>query len=260
MSLSSVRSIAASYPLVLAVACSFLVAGCQQTTSSSDSAGQPATDAAADRSTWQTLSKFSPLPSAPAGARYQNTCVGKAYILEGSDEAPEKVLSVVYVHDMPDFPLPMFNDPVRKDATTAHLTGCTTQYRVGTDASGKPKYRWDDFSFYYDPTPDGDYANPRSFCGDEEGVIALGGDRLLDQSGQGWGYSEGHHLTEVDRQVEVVGPDGDTVVISPEGSRWAVSWEWFPQDELTEILVYQYDDPSSAPEPLDHRSAADPLF
>ena len=164
--------------------------------------------------------------------------MGKGIILEG----PDKFLSVVYVHDMPDFPLPMFNDPVRKDATTAHLTGCSTAYKVGVDGDGRPKYRWDDFSFYYDPTPDGDYANPRSFCGDEEGVIALGGDRLLD------------------RQVEVAGPDGETVVISPEGSIWAVSWEYLPRDELTEIWVYQYDDPSLAPAPLDHRTMADPLF
>lgn len=259
MSLSSVRSIVANGPLALAVACAVLVAGCQQTTSSSESAGQPAAGAAADRSTWQTLSQFRSLPPAPPGSRYQNTCVGKGIILEGPDSGPDKFLSVVYVHDMPDFPLPMFNDPVRKDATTAHLTGCSTAYKVGVDGDGRPKYRWDDFSFYYDPTPDGDYANPRSFCGDEEGVIALGGDRLLDQSADLW-TNEGHNLTVVDRQVEVAGPDGETVVISPEGSIWAVSWEYLPRDELTEIWVYQYDDPSLAPAPLDHRTMADPLF
>jgi len=240
------------------VAGSFLVAGCQQTTSTSDG-GQSATDAAEDRSSWQTLSKFRPLPPAPEGSRYQNTCVGKGYVLEGPDSAPDKFLSVVYVHDMPDFPLPMFSDPVRKDATTAHLTGCSTAYKVGVDGNGRPKYRWDDFSFYYDLTPDGDYSNPRSFCGDEEGVIDLGGDRLLDASADLW-TNQGHNLTTVDRQVEVAGPDGDTVVISPEGSIWAVSWEWLPRDELTEIWVYQYDDPALAPEPVDHRTTADPLF
>lgn len=257
MSLSPVKSIVANCPLALVVACSFLVAGCQQTTSTSDGSGP---SAAEDRSNWQTLSQFRPLPPAPAGSRYQNTCVGKGYVLEGPDEAPDKFLNVVYVHDMPDFPLPMFSDPVRKDATTAHLTGCNTVYKVGMDENGKPKYRWDDFSFYYDPTPDGDYGNPRSFCGDEEGVIALGGDRLLDTSGAMWGYNRGYGLTEVDRQVEVVGPDGNTVVISPEGSIWATAWEWLPHDELAEIWVYQYDDPALAPEPVDHRTTADPLF
>ena len=91
-------------------------------------------------------------------------------------------------------------------------------------------------------------------------MIALGGDRLLDQSGQGWGYTKAHHLTEVDRQVEVAGLDGEPVVISPEGSIWAVAWEWLPRDELSEIWVYQYDDPALAPEPVDHRTTADPLF
>ena len=259
MSLSPVRRIVGCYPLAFVVAGSFLVAGCQQATSTSDGSGEAPTDAAEDRSSWQTLGQFRSLPPAPAGSRYQNTCVGKGYVLEGPDSAPDKFLSVVYVHDMPDFPLPMFSDPVRKDATTAHLTGCSTAYKVGVDGNGRPKYRWDDFSFYYDLTPDGDYSNPRSFCGDEEGVIDLGGDRLLDASADLW-TNQGHNLTTVDRQVEVAGPDGDTVVISPEGSIWAVAWEYLPRDELTEIWVYQYDDPALAPEPVEHRTMADPLF
>ena len=119
MSLSSVRSIVVNCPLALVVACSFLVVGCQQTTSSSDS---PA-DAVADRSTWQTLSQFRSLPPAPPGTRYQNTCVGKAYPLAGPSDAPDRILAVVYVHDMPDFPLPMFNDPVRKDAASRGTGG-----------------------------------------------------------------------------------------------------------------------------------------
>ena len=49
--------------------------------------------------------------------------------------------------------------------------------------------------FYYDPTPDGDFANPQSFCGGEEGAMALGGDRLLDSSAAEWGYDRGYGST-----------------------------------------------------------------
>ncbi len=260
MSLNPVRNTFACYPLPVVVAASLLVAGCQQTAATSGGSGQSATAAAEDRSSWQTLSTFRSPPAAPAGSRYQNTCVSRGYALEGPEDAPDRFLVALYVHDMPDFPLPMFSDPVRQDATTAHLTGCAVHYKVGMDANGKPKYRWDDFTFYYDPTPDGDFANPESLCGGEEGVIALGGDRLLDQSAAEWGYDGGYGLTEVDRQVEVAGPDGNTVVISPAGAIWATGWEWMPQDNLSEIWVYQYDDPALAPEPVDHRTTADPLY
>ena len=243
------------WALAVAVAAVPALAGCNVS-------GSPSADAAAGRSDGQTLSRFQPIPPAPPGSRYQNTCVGKAHVLEeGSGDAPEKFLATVYVHDMPDFPLPLFSDPVRRDATTAHLTGCATHYRVGEiDANGWPKYRWDDFTFYYDPTPDGDFANPRSFCGDEPGVLALGGDRLADSSAAEWGYDRGYGLTEVDRQVEVAMPDGTPVVISPAGAVWATGWETIEKDDLAEIWVYQYDDPTQAPEPVEHRTVADPLF
>lgn len=260
MSLYPAGRIVRHWPLALVAACSFLVVGCQQTTSTADSPGQPASDASADRSTWQTLSQFRSPPPAPAGSRYQNTCVSRGYALEGPGDAPDKFLVALYVHDLPDFPLPMFSDPVRKDVTTAHLTGCSTHYKVGTDANGKAKYRWDEFTFYYDPTPDGDFANPQSLCGGEEGVIAIGGDRLLDQSAAEWGYEGGYGLTEVDRQVEVAGPDGNMVVISPAGAVWATGWEWMEKDNLSEIWVYHYGDPELAPAAVEHRTTADPLY
>ena len=244
------------YLPALAIACASLVTGCQQGASTSASPSEAASGPAKG----QTLSQFQPIPEAPPGSRYQNTCVGKGHVLAGPGEGPDRFLVTVYVHDMPDFPLPMFSDPLRKDATTAHLTGCGINYKVGTDDYGKPKYRWDEFAFYYDPTPDGDFSNPQSFCGGEEGVIKLGGDRLLDGSAASWGYDRGHGLTEVDRQVEIAGPDGNMVVISPQGALWATGWHWVPEDEVSEIWVYQYDDPTLAPAPMEHRTTTDALF
>ena len=60
--------------------------------------------------------------------------------------------------------------------------------------------------------------------------------------------------------MEITGPDGNPVVISPAGAIWAAGWEWSEKDNLTEIWVYQYDDPARAPEPVEHRTVADPLF
>lgn len=51
--------------------------------------------------------------------------------------------------------------------------------------------------------------------------MALGGDRLLDSSAAEWGYDRGYGSTGVDGQVEIAGPDGNTVVNSPERAVWA---------------------------------------
>ena len=97
---------------MLVAAVALLAAGCQQGMSASDSPRQAAGEAAVDRPDWQALSEFRPIPAAPAGSRYQTTGVGKGHVSEGPGVAPDKFPVTVYVHDMPGFPLPMFNDPV----------------------------------------------------------------------------------------------------------------------------------------------------
>ena len=114
-----------------------------------------------------TVQMQSPTPGAPAGAQYHIYGIGKCKELS-SDGA--KWLSAGYVVDMPDFPLPLFSDPNRKDVTTAHLTFCA----YGTSHNGMLEFVATE---YYDETPDGDFANLESLCGDEEGVREFGGDR-----------------------------------------------------------------------------------
>ena len=138
--------------------------------------------------------------------------------------------SAGYVVDLPGFPLPLFSDPERQDATTAHLTVCASSSADPDSMSGQ----WDngngDFqsrgtftaTFYYDPTPEGDFTNLDTFCGVSEDAIELGGDVTIEP----WIGREAPPTeisttaeTVVDRSVPVTGPNGETFMVpSPRGN------------------------------------------
>ena len=85
-----------------------------------------------------------------------------------------------YVADMPGFPLPLFSDPEKRDATTAHLYVCdpaarTISYTGNWDEGTlESRFEFADVVFYYDPTPEGDFGNLDTFCSPSEDAIKLG--------------------------------------------------------------------------------------
>ena len=245
MSLSSVRSIVAGCPLVLVVACSFLVAGCQQTTSSSDSPGQPATAIVAN------VEVVHPIPEAPAGTEYHNYCVLAGEDLERGDGWSEW-RSGGFVADLPGFPLPLYSDDTVQDATTALLKVCARGMWKQDRGDGRMGSTWKT-TFYYDPAAGGDFADLDTFCDleNKEGVTVLGGDTPTDNE---WITGdllppgpEMNSITEavVDRSVVITGPDGENYhALSPEGTRWHVKGKLSktkrPPDRDGRFIVDQY--------------------
>ena len=167
-----------SYFLALTVAAAFLAAGC-----------------ATEVVTPTTVSMQSPVPEAPDGTQYFGYVVGQY-----EDLAPGKWRTTGYIVEMAGFPLPLFSDPDNKDVTTAHFTFCT----YGTSEDGMDQYV---ATQYYDETPDGDFANPDSLCGGEEGVHEFGGDRS-----EPYDPAQGFARTVVDRTILIELPDGTSVV------------------------------------------------
>lgn len=192
-----------SYFLMLAIAVALMAAGCASVTPT-------------------TVSMQSPVPEAPEGAQYLSYVVAKF-----KDTGSGKWRTAGYFADMPGFPLPMFNDPGKKDVTTAHFTFCTD----GTSEGGMSQFV---ATHYYDETPDGDFANLDSLCGDEEGVRALGGDSAGPHEPQ-----PNHVRTVVDRSVVLEGLDGaQTIHPSPQGTEWYVTWKDDPRTGLLEAWVF----------------------
>ena len=174
-------------------------------------------------------------PAPPAGTKYHNYCVGK---FDPMPSNPGKWRSGIYVADIPGFPLPLFSDPDKKDVTTAHLTGCTDG-SFGDD--GAMSFS---FTFYYDETPDGDFSDLDTLCGDEDGVRNLGGDiTVAPFVGGNDDIARGADVvptrTVVDRSAAVVGPDGRTMTFpSPEGTEWRILTRYDEPTDLIEIWVY----------------------
>ena len=197
-------SIRTSYFIALAVVAALTAAGCASVTPT-------------------TVNMQSPVPEAPEGAKYQIYAVA-----EYKELAPGEWLTVGYVADMPGFPLPLFSDPDKKDVTTAHLTFCTP----GTIESGMSEFAGTQF---YDETPDGDFSNPDSLCGGEEGVRDFGGDRTEEP----YDPEQGFVRTVVDRIVELEMSDGTTAIHpAPQGTKWHGTWKEDFRTGLLEILVF----------------------
>ena len=178
----------------------------------------------------------SPMPEAPAGAKYHIYGIGKFKELS-PNEATWR--SAGYVIDMPDFPLPLFSDPNKKDVTTAHLTFCA----YGTSKNGMFEFVATE---YYDETPDGDFTNLDSLCGDEEEVRVFGGDR----SKEPYDPSQGYVRTIVDRSALVEGPDGRSVMYpAPQGTEFHATWKHNSRTGLDEIWVFAFPSPESGMAP-----------
>ena len=177
-----------------------------------------------------TVSVQSPVPVAPEGAKYHIYSIGKYKELELSPNGT-KWISAGYIVDMPDFPLPLFSDPNRKDVTTAHLTFCAR----GTSKSGGMS----EFvaTEYYDETPDGDFTNLDSLCGGEEGVRELGGGR----SKEPYDPSQRYVRTIVDRSALVEGPEGNSILYpAPQGTEFHVTWKHDPRTGLDETWGFAF--------------------
>ena len=169
-----------------------------------------------------TVSTQSAVPEAPEGAKYLSYVIAK-----NKDLGSGKWLTAGYFVDVPGFPMPMFSDPGKQDVTTAHLTFCTE----GTFEDGMAQFV---ATHYYDETPDGDFANLDSLCGEEEGVRALGGDSAGPHEPQ-----PNHVRTVVDRSVMLEDPDGEqTEHPSAQGTEWYVTWKVDPGTGLLEVWVF----------------------
>ena len=183
-----------------------------------------------------TVNFEAPIPEAPASAQYHIHGISK--FKELSPNAATW-MSAGYVVDMPGFPLPLFSDPSQRDVTTAHLTFC---------ARGISRNEMYEFvaTEYYDETPDGDFANLDSLCGDEEGVRELGGDR----SKEPYEPSQGYLRTIVDRSALVEGPNGKSIMYpAPQGTEFHVTYKYDPRTGLDEIWVFAIPNPESEMEP-----------
>lgn len=183
-----------------------------------------------------TVQVQSPVPEAPAGAKYHIYGISKS-----KDLSPNGAtwLTAGYVVDMPDFPLPLFSDPNTQDVTTAHLTFCA----YGTSKNGMLEFVATE---YYDETPDGDFANLESLCGGEEGVREFGGDR----SKEPYDLSRGYVRTIVDRSASVEGPDGKSIMYpAPQGTEFHVTWKHDSGTGLDEIWVFAFQSPESGMAP-----------
>ncbi len=262
MSSSQFSRIRGCYPLALVVAGSLLVAGCQQTTSTSDSPGQPPSNAG----TTAHVEAVHPVPDAPAGTRYHNYCVLAGEDLQRGEGWSEWRVGG-FVADFPGFPLALYSDDAVQDATTAHLKVCAYGTWKQDRGDGRSEATWKT-TFYYDPAAGGDFADLDTFCDleNKDGVQAVGGDVPIEN---GWHFITGdllppgpemNSVTEavVDRSVAIMGPDGETYHSpSPEGTRWhaknKLSRTKRPpdrtgryivdqyNDRLTEVWVYEYD-------------------
>ena len=202
-----------------------------------------------------TIAPATPTPAAPPGTKYQNYCVLRSEMLSTYEDGNWKTNRTAgFVADMPGFPLPLFSDPEKRDATTAHLYVCdpsaTTISYTGNWNEGRLESRFEfaDVVFYYDPTPEGDFANLDTFCNPSEDAIRLGGDRTIEPGHwkqQLWGPAQVNAYTEtvVDRSVQVTGPDGTVFdAPSPKGTRWHVMGKDRNDvaDGMTEVWVYDY--------------------
>lgn len=234
-----------------------VVSGYNATTSGESAATEPAPAAAVSKAALvpATIGKLA-TPAAPEGTKYHNYCILRIEpvrtVTAGRYEGYWKDMrSAGYVVDLPGFPLPLFSDPERRDATTAHLTVCASSSVDPDSMSG----RWDNgngdlqhngnftATFYYDPTPGGDFTNLRTFCGTSEDAIELGGDVTIEP----WMYREAPPTaisttaeTLVDRSVPLTGPNGEVFMApSPEGTRWHVKNNDHA-DGFIEVWVYDY--------------------
>ena len=235
-----------------------LVSGCNATTSGEPAAAAPEPPAAVVSKAAMVPSTIGKMatPPPPEGTKYHNYCILRvepvSKFTSGRYEGYWKDMRAAgYVVDLPGFPLPLFSDPERRDATTAHLTVCSSSSVVPDSMSGQ----WDNgngdlqhrgeftATFYYDPTPEGDFTDLSSFCGTSEDAIELGGDVTIEP----WMYSEAPPTeisttaeTLVDRSVPLTGPNGEVVLTpSPEGTRWHVKNNDHA-DAFIEVWVYDY--------------------
>ena len=210
-------NIRTSHFLALVIAVAFVAAGC---------ATGPTT----------TVGSQSAIPEAPEGAKYHMYGIGKWKALS---EDGATWMTAGYLIDMPDFPLPLFSDPEKKDVTTAHLTFCA----MGTTTNGMNEFVATE---YYDETPDGDFANLETFCANDEDVREIGGDR----SKEPYDPSKGYLRTIVDRSALVEGPDGQSIMYpAPQGTEFHATWKNDFRTGLDEIWVFAFPSPEAEMEP-----------
>ena len=246
-----------------ALGCLMLLSACVMSGCNAGTPGEPAADASAPAAA--AVSKAAMVPSTignmatpmpPEGTKYHNYCILRvepvSTVTAGRYEGYWKDMrSAGYVVDLPGFPLPLFSDPDRRDATTAHLTVCASSSADPASMSGQ----WDngngDFqsrgeftaTFFYDPTPEGDFTDLDTFCGTSEDAIELGGDVTIEP----WMHREAPPTeisttveTLVDRSVPLTGPNGEVFLApSPEGTRWHVKNNDHA-DGFIEVWVYDY--------------------
>lgn len=183
-----------------------------------------------------TVSSQSAMPEAPEGTKYHIYGIGKFKELSPGGST---WMTAGFIIDMPDFPLPLFSDPEKKDVTTAHLTFCAR----GTTNNGMNEFVATE---YYDETPDGDFADLETLCANDEDVREIGGDR----SKEPYDPSKGYLTTIVDRSALVEGPDGQSIMYpAPQGTEFHATWRHDVRTGLDEIWVFTYPFPESEMEP-----------
>ena len=202
-----------------------------------------------------TIAPATPTPEAPPGTNYHNYCVLRSEMLSTYEDGNWKTNRTAgYVADMPGFPLPLFSDPEKRDATTAHLYVCdpaarTISYTGNWDQGTlESRFEFADVVFYYDPTPEGDFGNLDTFCSPNKDAVKLGGDRTIEPGHwkqQPWGHAQVNAYAEtiVDRSVPVTGPDGAVFdAPSPERTRWRVMAKGRGDvaDGMSEVWVFDY--------------------
>ncbi len=172
-----------------------------------------------------TTSMASPTPEAPEGAIWNNRAVGAGKFAESDGKG--KWRTAVFFAEVPGFPLPMFSDPDRRDVTTAHLVGCA-EGAVSKDGENSWKA-----TFYYDETPNGDFADLDTICADPDGSRVLGTETTLE-------VGKGSARTVVESATEVEGADGRKAMYpAPVGAELHVVWKTDEKTGLTESWAFQ---------------------
>ncbi len=195
-------------------------------------------------------------PAPPEGAEYHHYSILRAEPLSTMTSGPCKgfwkdVRSAGYVVDKPGFPLPLFADPEKRDAATAHLTVCVSSSIDPESMSGQWNQGNRDLrhsgsltaTYYYDPTPEGDVADLDTFCGTSEDTVELGSDPTAEP----WVFREAPaseisttEETLVNRAAVLVGENGEAILAtSPEGTRRHVK-NSDHGNGFIEVWVYEY--------------------
>ena len=173
----------------------------------------------------KATSSVSPVPEAPEGAIWNNRAVGAGAF--GESDGKGKWRSAVFFAEVPGFPLPMFSDPDRRDVTTAHLVGC-----IEGAVSKDGEVSWKT-TFYYDETPNGDFADLDTICADPDGSRVLGTETTLE-------VRKTHARTVIESATEVEGADGRKAMYpAPVGTELHVVWKMDEKTGLTESWAFQ---------------------